>query len=583
MSSQTLLGVAKYSVALNDDLFVTVFSEVCKLLNVRFLSHWSCNTADTFQVQDDDVCDGAIALEGPVIAQVIREMDIPSKTSQLLCNTLSGLCPFPDVEPLQLTFPTSKPSNSTRPRASGQTPIQIVHYSDIHIDPLYAEGSDANCNKPICCRNYADSDSGSSTFIPAGANGDHKCDTPKSLEESMYAAIREVAPEAKFALFTGDIVDHAIWSTSQEHNTDVINNAYAMMTGFGQVYGTIGNHEQHPTNVLQSNAVGNNAHWLYNLLSGIWSPWIGTSAAASTQDTGFYSSKVPGTNLRIISLNTNMYYKLNFYMYQSEMEKDPNGQLAWLLNELTDAETVGDRAYIIGHMPMGHSDAFQDGSNGFDQIVHRFSNTIAGMFFGHTHKDEFQISYSDYDDRSFSNADAFSYIMPSLTPTDGMPAFRVYDVDPVTFAVLDATTYIADMEDPAFQTSGPKWTKYYSVKETYGALLTAPPSGTDELTPAFWHNVTEVFKADDAAFGGYVSKKTRGWNVETCTGECKDETICQLQAGRSQDNCFEPDIGFGFEKSKREVRIATDAKHAGHGTTCGGSAFRDMFAAARNV
>jgi sphingomyelin phosphodiesterase len=397
----------------------------------------------------------------------------------------------------------------------------------------------------------------------------------------MYAAIRDVAPGAAFALFTGDIVDHAVWNTSVEQNTADINDAYSLMTGFGNVYGTVGNHEPSPANAVQPNEVGSNTQWLYSLLSGIWSKWIGTASVTVEQDGGFYSSKVPNTNLRILSLNTNMYYKLNFWLYEKEMESDPNGQLAWLINELSDAEVAGDRVYIIGHMPMGHSDAFYDGSNGFDQIVNRYSNTIAAMFFGHTHKDEFEVSYSDYSARSFSNAAAFSYVMPSLTPTDGMPAFRVYSVDPVTFAVLDATTYIANMDDPSFQTSGPKWTKYYSAKDTYGPLVPTPPGANDELTPAFWHNVTEAFKDDDSAFQGYVSKKSRGWNVDQCNGECKDDTICQLQAGRSQDNCFVPSIGFSV--SKRDVDMATDAKNDAHGSSCGGSLFRDMFAAARSM
>jgi sphingomyelin phosphodiesterase len=33
-------------------------------------------------------------------------------------------------------------------------------------------------------------------------------------------------------------------------------------------------------------------------------------------------------------------------------------------------------------MPMGLPDAFRDGSNLFDQIVNRYSATIAALFFG---------------------------------------------------------------------------------------------------------------------------------------------------------------------------------------------------------
>jgi len=91
---------------------------------------------------------------------------------------------------------------------------------------------------------------------------------------------------------------------------------------------------------------------------------------------------------------------------------------------------------------MGLSDAFHDYSFTFDQIVNRYSNTIAGLFFGHTHDDEFEISYSSYAARLAQNAVAVQYLCPSLTPTSGMPAFRVYSVDPVTWAVCLTTVHI---------------------------------------------------------------------------------------------------------------------------------------------
>lgn len=34
----------------------------------------------------------------------------------------------------------------------------------------------------------------------------------------MYAAIKELVPDAAFTIFTGDIIDHAVWNTSQPYN-----------------------------------------------------------------------------------------------------------------------------------------------------------------------------------------------------------------------------------------------------------------------------------------------------------------------------------------------------------------------------
>ena len=34
----------------------------------------------------------------------------------------------------------------------------------------------------------------------------------------MYRAINQIVPDAAFSIFTGDIVDHAIWKTSEAYN-----------------------------------------------------------------------------------------------------------------------------------------------------------------------------------------------------------------------------------------------------------------------------------------------------------------------------------------------------------------------------
>ena len=343
---------------------------------------------------------------------------------------------------------------------------------------------------------------------------------------------------------------------SKFHADDsLVNNAYMFMDKYlNIVYGTAGNHEQHPANLFQPNSLGSNAQWVYDLLGQYWPKWTGEATTEDIVGQGTYAAKFPGGKLRVISLNTNMYYKLNFELYQRNMQKDPNGQWNWLVKELDAAEKAGDRAYIIGHMPMGDGDAFYDGSNYFDQIVNRYSNTIAAMFFGHTHVDHFEISYSDYSKRNYANARAMAYISPSLAPTSGMPTFRVYEVDPDTFAVLDTVQYMADMTNPEFQTSGPVWTKYYSAKEVYGPIVSPPVTDPSaELSPAFWHNVTEAFEANSTLFDAYMARKSRGWNPASCTGDCKKNELCQLRAGRSQDNCYKLAPG-SIGIAKREMK-----------------------------
>lgn len=68
-------------------------------------------------------------------------MDIPSTTAQLFCSTVFGLCDYPAVTEYTVDFPYTKPANASRPASSGETPIQVVHISDIHVDLSYETGA----------------------------------------------------------------------------------------------------------------------------------------------------------------------------------------------------------------------------------------------------------------------------------------------------------------------------------------------------------------------------------------------------------------------------------------------------------
>ena len=220
------------------------------------------------------------------------------------------------------------------------------------------------------------------------------------------------------------------------------------------------------------------------------------------------------------------------------MERDPSGQLAWLAAELEAAEAAGERVWLIGHMPLGTSDSFHDQSEYFDQIVQRFDATISALFFGHTHQDEFQISYSTPASPSADTAVMVSYIAPALTPTSGNPTFRVYSVDPVTFGILDYTVYYANISSQSYQ-SGPTWEVLYSVKEAYGSLVNPPVTDASaELTPAFWHDLTVLFEENDDVYQTWYARRGRDYSEATCTGTCKTTSICQLRAAQSQYNWY---------------------------------------------
>jgi hypothetical protein len=67
-------------------------------------------------------------------------------------------------------------------------------------------GSEANCTKPICCRNFADQTG--PVEVAAGPLGSHGCDTPGTLSQSMLKAV--AAENTRFSIFTGDVVEGKI-------------------------------------------------------------------------------------------------------------------------------------------------------------------------------------------------------------------------------------------------------------------------------------------------------------------------------------------------------------------------------------
>lgn len=554
---QGLLVVLQALAHLGNDAFSDTIVEICELL----------------QVEDDDVCAGAIGLEGPILAHDLRNMDIASKTSELFCLTVFGLCQWPDVDTSYSVSMSEKPADAARPASSGQTPLQVVHISDIHVDLNYTTGASYNCTKNICCRPYDADDAVGVTDYPAGEYGNVACDSPVTLEESLYTAIQDLVPNRTFTIFTGDVIEGDVWLSTDDEVTTNLNDAYGRMVSIGQTYAVVGNHDSCPVNSFPPAAVDTTyaaeTQIFYDTLSGDLESWVGSTAAAQVSSNyGSYSVVDNTTGLRIISLNTNFWYKSNYWLYESTMESDPSSMLSWLVSELQTAETAGERVWILGHMPLGSGDAFHDQSYYFDTIVQRFSGTISAVFYGHTHKDEWELAYSNYSAPTAAGATMMSYIAPALTPTSGNPTFRVYSVDPVTFGVLDLTVYYANISSPTYQTAGPSWEKLYSVKETYGALLGYTDAAA-ELTPAFWHNVTELFESDDDVFQQYIARKTRGYSNSTCTGDCKMDEICQLRAAQSQYNCVTVSPGINLRKRDgTEAEVGdVDADHTCEAST----------------
>ncbi|KIJ35628.1 hypothetical protein M422DRAFT_262014 [Sphaerobolus stellatus SS14] len=394
--------------------------------------------------------------------------------------------------------------------SQGRKPFQVVHFSDVHIDRQYTLGSEANCTQNICCRNF--SDLSGPVKDPPQPFGNSHCDSPSDLADSMLDATREFAPEAKFSIFTGDVIEGATWLVDESEGLQDLGQWNAQMTakvGY-PVYGAIGNHDAAPMNSFPRNNTESTigSQWVFNTQNSGWERWIGVTAADQLRHaSGSYAVVVPDISLRA----------------------DPNGILAFMVGQLQAAEDAGELVCAIYRGAITNISLLK--SNYYDQIVQRYRNTIAAQFFGHSHKDQFEIAYSDFSKQTAETADSIIFIAPALTPTSGNAAFKVYDIDPETFEVMDAKVYM----NPSFHVK-PQWQLYYSARESYGPFV-GGLQATDSLNPAFWHNLTEVFETNDTAFQLFNTRISRGGAVDSCTDDCKTTTICDMRAARSQNNC----------------------------------------------
>ncbi|GBE81548.1 predicted protein [Sparassis crispa] len=528
------------------------------LLGDRAFVNTITTACNDLRIEDRDVCEGAIATQGPILAHDLRHFSLRSQTATKFCEAVFGLCQSPPINEYIVPFPKPAPSTPKVFKSSGRPPVQVVHVSDVHIDRQYTVGAEANCTKPICCRNF--DDAGPHIKVHAAPHGNRHCDSPVLLTDSMLAAVKAFAPEARFSIFTGDVVDHAVWEVNEDgvsKDMQAFSEQWAEKLE-GPLFPALGNHESAPTNSFPRNTTDHpiNSQWVFAIQEGSWSQWIGRKATAQIRhNSGSYSTMAPGLNLKIISLNTVYWYKQNFWLYDSnEHQPDPNGIIAYLVQELQEAEDAGQRAWIIAHMPPGRGDVMRDQSYYFDQVMQRYKNTIAGQYYGHTHKDEFAVGYSNYSDLTAGNAVSVAMIGPALTPMSGNPAFKVYDIDADTFEIIDARTYMSNISDPFYQLH-PTWELYYSARETYGPLV--PSLGDQSLSPAFWHNLTEVFYANDTAFQHYIAAKSRGAEHKPCRGQCKNGTLCEMRTLRADICGFQsgpvfriPDPGDHLEEAE---------------------------------
>ncbi|KAK3062701.1 hypothetical protein LTS18_003536 [Coniosporium uncinatum] len=528
---------------------------------------------------------------GAIWTQVLAFADVAGQDGTYICASLSStFCPRPKTSPLDTTglFPKPKPENAVAPKASGER-VKVLHLSDFHVDPRYAPGAEANCTTGLCCRTNANN----SAFAPevsvgASPYGAFKCDTPWDLG---LAALQAVGPmtgtgqsngkrgiiqsrnvpnghwsghgwggynnwqwgegnSLAWTIYTGDLVSHDPQTQLSRAYTEYAETSiYGVFKKYitGPVFAALGNHDSNPEAIDAPHSLpgelGQQQSWNYNHVAGLWQHegWIGPDEAAEARTHYAGYSIKNHFGLRIITFNTDFWYRSNFLNYINTTDADNSGIFSWMIDELQSAEDAGERVWIVGHVLSGW-----DGTNPlpnptdlFYQIVDRYSpHVVANVFFGHTHEDQVMIYYANNGTvQSAEKALSTGWIMPSVVPLTNLNSgFRMYEVDTGDFNIYEAYTFFSNVTtfyDSGFDTAatGPTYELEYSTREAYGSaagwLADAP------LNATFWHQVTEAMEKDIdlvSQFNTFQGKMSTA--SPNCTSRaCQAAKVCYMRSG----------------------------------------------------
>ncbi|KAF2736116.1 hypothetical protein EJ04DRAFT_562712 [Polyplosphaeria fusca] len=510
---------------------------------------------------------------GAYMAQAFSKMSLATMDMETYCYYRWDVCPRPQSVGIEESlYFDDKPGSANKAPQSSSSTLNVLHLSDWHLDPRYDIGSEANCTNPICCRPYSlNEDFGTTSVnpsLPASRFGAYLCDASPDLVLSSFRDMSNFfdLDSLSFTIFTGDVGSHdhddQLSRALIEYEERIMFDTFQAWLGSTPVYATLGNHDSIPQafntqNDLNPSNGSNAMGWNYELVAGMWhdSGYITEEERqfAATHYAAYAHTAKEG--LRVISLNTDLWYQANAFNYWNSTNPDTSGMLTWLAGELAACEKRGQRAWIIGHVLSGYdgSNALINPSSLFYSIVVRFSpSTIAGIFFGHTHQDQLQIFY-DYlpnstyavDGTTYRNTTMVDYnkplmvahIGPSIVPlTNYNAGYQLLQIDAETFEVVNKQVYIANISESLTWTT-PVWQIEYDARDVYAMHASnsgsAPWPEHAPLNATFWHAVSEAMLRNQTLVEVYNLYETKSsvMTKECSTQACARQKVCYIRSG----------------------------------------------------
>ncbi|EMG46743.1 asm-2 Sphingomyelin phosphodiesterase 2 [Candida maltosa Xu316] len=466
-------------------------------------------------------------------------------------NCTSTPCAVPESVNQVLPGKDYNFTDSYKVFAPNVTDIELSFYPDAHYDEnnQYVKGDYYDYPK-YRGWNFKNS--------PATPFGGYLADAPEILMNSSLLNMAAVHKEKnfEFAIFTGDVVDHIYDSCTPEYTkAEEVKAFSAMKHFFGNipVLPALGNHDSFPYGQLaptQYNTTGNSSYtWNEDEMVDLWinNEWFEEKSREDLKSHYAGFSYVTNRGLKVIGLNSNAYYQKNLWTYiDHTTNPDPFGQWEFLVNELVESEKNGQRVWIMAHIPVTDADTLPINSRIFGKIVERFSPyTIANIFYGHTHQDQFHVLYSSNSSQEAEDIINMSWVLQSITPLSNYnPSWRYYEVENESFNIMNSYNYYTQLNE-TFVNGGaePSWRFEYSARDLYDPEGTWPEDAP--LNATFWHTyvLTPIKNETNIEFNHLFSQMQYRYgpgvldckNGSVVSDDCYNDNYCVVGSFYSDD------------------------------------------------
>ncbi|KAJ6244279.1 sphingomyelin phosphodiesterase [Anaeramoeba flamelloides] len=396
--------------------------------------------------------------------------------------------------------------------------LKLLLVTDAHSDPQYYEGADQD--------DYCRKGKGK-----AGKYGStKKCDIPYLTFHSALKFAGTLDPDV--VIYLGDMMPHKIEYTESEFQSWFLNTTQTLKNSFPNVkkiFFTLGNND-----FFVHDDAPPVSDMMYINAANFWSPWLSTDSYQRVQNGGFYSELIPGTNVRVVSMNSILWFEENEVINSDDV--DPWGQLNWLSETLDKSYANNEKVWFMTHLPIGMKDSsdrywkkrFQ---KSFLQLVRKYAYSangekmITAMFSGHHHMDQFEMVYDQdvYPHTGDEKPLLVNMVISALESRKSKtnPSLRLAEFETESGMLVSYDQWFMDINQ-ANTDRVMDWNLRYSAGEL-GVY------GLDGLGPDQFNDFVKNLKNSNSLAQKYFQNQSEGLVTDNCDQSCIKQTVCLIE------------------------------------------------------